>query len=125
MTDKIHGYVAAPDAFLTGSTKCFTVTVANYDLTTDTSTGDEATHNDGLDKIIEAISVRAQPVLIGTVSATSFRFAVEHDGIFMDPAAPTANESTALATFAAKVQADVRAATGDSDVTVAIAAFTF
>jgi hypothetical protein len=114
MTDKIHGFVAAPDAFLTGSTNCFTVTVANYDLTADTSTGDEAAHNDGLDKIIEAISTRAQPVLIGTVGATSFRFAVEHVDVFGD-----------LTAFSTKVQSDVRAATGDSDITVAIAAFVF
>jgi hypothetical protein len=120
MTQKVHGFAKAPDQFLSGGLPMFTVTVANVDLTA--TTGTEEAHSVALDKLIELISVRAQPVVIGKVSATGFRFAVEHNDIFGTDAA---GDNETLSGFAAKVQAGLRAALNDNTVTVAIAAFEF
>lgn len=126
MVEKVNGFVGAPDQFLSGGIKMFTVTLTNYDMTVlDGLVNGVGKYNKGLEALIVGLSQRAQPVIMGTPTATTLRFAVEHVDVFMDPAAPAANEATALATFATKLQADMRLATGDNDMTVAIAAFAF
>ena len=101
MTQKVHGFVGTPDQFLSGAVKMFQVTTS-ADLTTVPTNG---THNVALEKLIEAISLRAQPVIIGAVAAPGLRFAVEHNDIF----GADLTELTAL----------VKAATGDASATVA------
>lgn len=130
MTQKIHGFVAAGQ-HLTGGLSMFSVAVANYDLTVadaeyKNEDGDMvATHNIGLEKIIEALSTRAQPVVIGQIAAGGFNFAVEHVDVFADPKLPEASVSAYLATFSAFVQDIVRKATGSTTATVAITAMAF
>jgi len=103
MTDKVNGFVGTPDQFLSGAVKMFTVTVAGLDLTVAPANG-----TSNLDKLIQAISTRAQPVIMGTPTSTALNFAVEHNEVFGD--------LTAFAT-------EVRNACGASSVT--IAPFTF
>jgi len=101
MTQKINGFVATPDQFLSGAVKMFEVKTTS-DLV---AVPNGENHNAKLEKLIEAISLRAQPVVIGKVSSTGLRFAVEHNDIF----GSDLTELTAL----------VKAATGDSSATVA------
>jgi hypothetical protein len=92
MTDKVHGFSHTPDQFLSGGLKMFTVTVTGVDMTAKTTTpasgaggmADVSTesHSPDFDKVVEIISTRAQPVIMGAVSATTFNFAVEHNDIF-------------------------------------------
>jgi len=96
MTDKIHSFAATPDQFLSGGLPMFTATVTGANLTT--LTGTEEPHAAALDKLIEVISLRAQPVVLGTPNATTLRFAVEHNEIFGDL---TAFNAEATAAFAA------------------------
>jgi len=121
---KIHGWSKAPDQFLTGGLPMYTVTVTNVDLTvmTPADADDGEQHNVALDKLVELISTRAQPVVIGTVGQHSFRFAVEHDDAF---GGTDSSDNETLAGFTAKVQAGLQAALDDDTVTVAIAAFVF
>ena len=93
MTDKVHGFVATPDQFLSGGLPMFTATVTGVDLTTKTGTLEQ--HSVALDKLIEAISTRAQPVVMGTVKATTLNFAVEHNDIFGDLTAFSAEVTAA------------------------------
>lgn len=105
MTDKVHGFVGTPDQFLSGAMKMFTVTTSD-DIVTVTGG-----HNAALDKLIEAISTRAQPVILGTPAGSgpyTLNIAVEHNEIFGD-----------LTAFAN----EVKAATGAQ--TVSVAAFVF
>lgn len=110
MTDKIHGFVATPDQFLSGGLKMYTATVTGANLTT--LVGSEEPHAPALDKLIEVISIRAQPVILGTAGATTLRFAVEHNEVFGDL---TAFNAEATAAFAAEI----------SGATVSIAPFVF
>ena len=103
MTEKVNGFVGTPDQFLSGGMNMYTVTVTGLDLTAAPANG-----TSDLDMLIQAISTRAQPVIMGTPTATVLRFAVEHNEIFGD-----------LTAFAA----EVRAASGAT--TVAIAPFAF
>lgn len=80
MTDKVHGFSHTPDQFLSGGLPMFTATITGANLTT--LTGTEEPHAAALDKLIEVISIRAQPVVLGTVKATVLNFAVEHADIF-------------------------------------------
>lgn len=105
MTDKVHGFVGTPDQFLSGAMKMFTVTTSD-DIKTVTDG-----HNVKLDKLVEAISTRAQPVILGTPAGTgpyTLNIAVEHNEVFGD-----------LTAFAN----EIKAATGAT--TVSVAAFTF
>lgn len=95
MTDKIHGFVATPDQFLTGGLPMFTATVTGADLTA--MVGEEEQHAPALDKLIEVISIRAQPVIMGKAKATTLNFAVEHNDIFGDLAAFNAEATAAFA----------------------------
>lgn len=97
MTDKVHGFAKTPDQFLSGGLPMFTATVTGVDLTA--LTGTEESHSAALDKLIEVISTRAQPVVMGAVKATTLNFAVEHNDIFGDL---TAFSAEATAAFAAK-----------------------
>jgi hypothetical protein len=97
MTQKVHGFAATPDQFLTGGLPMFTATVTGADLTA--LVGDEEQHAPALDKLIEVISIRAQPVIMGKAKATTLNFAVEHNEIFGDL---TAFGAEATAAFAAK-----------------------
>lgn len=112
MTDKIHGFVATPDQFLSGGLVMFTATVTNVDLTA--MTGDEEQHAAALDALIEVLSIRAQPVIMGAAKETTLNFAVEHNEIFGD-----------LTAFNAEATAAFRARTGVANATVAVAAFAF
>lgn len=102
MTDKVHGFVATPDQFLSGGLPMFTATVTGVDLTA--KTGNEEQHSVALDKLIEAISIRAQPVVMGTPTATKLNFAVEHKDIFGDLTAFSA-EATAACGFTVVIAA--------------------
>lgn len=90
MTDKVHGFTATPDQFLSGGLVLFTATVSGVDLTATTTDVSEHTlgdvktvpHAPALDKLIAAISIRAQPVIMGTPTATKLNFGVEHADIF-------------------------------------------
>jgi hypothetical protein len=93
MVQKVHGFAKTPEQSLTGGLKMYTVTVSNGQMTT--TTGTEETHSADLDKVIEIISVRAQPVVIGTVGATTLNFAVEHNEIFGTPLTAFNTEATA------------------------------
>ena len=99
MTQKIHGFVATPDQFLTGGLPMFTATVTNADLTAlvagdpdgvdqpasgDFGAFEDRKHAPALDALIAAISIRAQPVVMGTPTPTALNFAVEHNEIFGD-----------------------------------------
>jgi hypothetical protein len=100
MVDKIHGFVAAPDQSLVGAVQFYTVSTANNIVTV--TNGDNAY----LDTLVNAISTRAQPVILGTPSGTgpyTLRFAVEHAGVLGN-----------LTAF----QNEVIAITGDSALTV-------
>ena len=102
MTDKVHGFAHTPDQFLSGGLPMFTATVASGGLTT--LVGTEEQHSVKLDKLIEAISTRAQPVVLGTPTATVLNFAVEHKDIFGDLTAFSA-EVTAACGFAVVISA--------------------
>jgi hypothetical protein len=102
MTQKVHGFAKTPDQFLSGGLPMFTATVASGGLTT--LVGDEEQHSVKMDKLIEAISIRAQPVVMGTPSATVLNFAVEHNEIFGDLTA-FSNEVTAACGFAVVISA--------------------
>jgi hypothetical protein len=81
MTTKVNGFVATPDQFVSGAMAMFTVT-SSADIKTVT-----AGHNVELDKLIAAISMRAQPVLMGAPAGSgpyTLRFAVEHNEVFGD-----------------------------------------
>lgn len=95
MTDKVHGFVATPDQFLSGGLPMFTATVSGTgsDLTAKTGTLEQ--HSVALDKLIQALSIRAQPVIMGTPTATTLNFAVEHNDIFGDLTAFSAEASAA------------------------------
>ena len=104
MTDKVHGFTATPDQFLSGGLPMFTATVTGVDLTAKTATAsgvgtpkDVASelHSAALDKLIEALSIRAQPVVMGTPTATKLNFAVEHKDIFGDLTAFSTEASAA------------------------------
>lgn len=97
MTQKVHGFAQAPAQFLTGGLPMYTATVTGVDLTA--LEGTEEQHAPALDKLIEVISIRAQPVIVGKANATTLRFAVEHNEIFGDL---TAFNAEATAAFAAK-----------------------
>jgi hypothetical protein len=105
MTDKVNGFVATPDQFLSGAMKMFTATVTGDILTA------TAGHNVKLDKLIEALSIRAQPVIMGTPAGNTttgtLRFAVEHNEVFGDLTAFSTEVSNACG------------------FTVVVAAFTF
>jgi hypothetical protein len=131
--NKIHGFVATPDQFLSGGLPIFEVTTTT-DLTTTVpgepngvtvpASGDFAAyqdkgHNVALDKLIQAISVRAQPVLMGTPAGGKFRFGVEHADIFGD--IMQADGTTQNATNDTVVA--VRAALGDANATIKPFAF--
>lgn len=114
MTDKIHGFAHTPDQFLSGGLPLFTATVAGTGVDLTALTGSEEKHAAHLDALIAVLSIRAQPVLMGTVAAKTLNFAVEHNEIF-----------GALATFNAEATAAFAAATGISDATVTVTAFQF
>jgi len=115
MTEKVNGFAAGNDQFLSGAVTMFEVTVSNADLTADPANG-----TSNLDKVIEIISTRAQPVILGTVSATGFTFAVEHADVFGTTVGPNT-----LADFNAAGQVALRAALGSTTATFAIAPATF
>jgi hypothetical protein len=80
MTDKVNGFVATPDQFLVGSMNMFTVTVTQ-DIKALTPVAGGTAKNDLLNTLIETISIKAQPVIMGAVAGTgpyTLRFAVEH-----------------------------------------------
>jgi hypothetical protein len=114
MTEKVNGFASGNDQFLSGAVKRYTVTVSNFDLTADPANG-----TSNLDKVIEIISTRAQPVILGAVTATGFAFAVEHADVFGTSVAPNT-----LADFNAAGQAALRA-TGASTATFVVAAADF
>lgn len=77
-SNKVNGHVAAGE-HLTSNIDYFTVTISNVDLTS-ASTVNGLT---ALDKIIEVVSLRGQPVIQGTVTGTGpwvLKFATEHKG---------------------------------------------
>jgi len=94
MTDKIHGFAATPDQFLSGGLPMFTATVTGADLTA--LVGAEEQHSPALDKLIEVISIRAQPVIMGKAKPTTLNFAVEHNEIFGDLSAFNAEATAAF-----------------------------
>lgn len=102
MTQKVHGFSHTPDQFLSGGLPMFTATVTGVDLTA--MTGTEEQHSVALDKLIEAISIRAQPVVMGTPTATKLNFAVEHNEIFGDLTA-FSTEATAACGFTVVISA--------------------
>lgn len=104
MTLKVNGFARGPGQFVSGAMAMFTVTVTNMNLTAPPADGDS-----DLDRLIRAISTRAQPIILGTPTATVLRIAVEHPDVFGD-----------LAAFVAEVDAALPPA-----ATVAIAPFSF
>lgn len=99
MTEKVNGFVGTPDQFVSGAMSMFTITVSGLDLTAAPANG-----TSNLDKLIQAVSTRAQPVILGKPTATVLRVAVEHAEIFGD-----------LTAFAE----EVKAASGATTVEVA------
>lgn len=114
MTDKIHGFAHTPDQFLSGGMPLFTATVAGTGIDLTAMTGTEEEHAAHLDALIAVLSIRAQPVLMGTVAAHTLNFAVEHNEIFGD-----------LTAFNTEASAAFAAATGVTGATVTVTAFTF
>jgi len=129
MTNKVHGFVGTPDQSLVGGLPMLTVTV-DVDIATKSATTDSdsmaddqdvITHNVALDKLIEGLSTRAQPIIMGTPAVDgdnwTLNFAVEHDDVFK------ANDGTFTA-FNTELSALMTAALGHS-VTASVAAFVF
>lgn len=76
---KINGFIKTPEQSLSGAMQMYTISTAT-DIVTLTNG-----HNAVLDKLIEAISTRAQPVLLGAPAGSgpyTLRFAVEHSDAF-------------------------------------------
>lgn len=68
MVDKING-VVSPDQFLTGDLNFYTVrTTLDIRPSATKDIKDEAQHR--LDKLVETISTRAQPIIMGAVKMT-------------------------------------------------------
>lgn len=125
MTDKVHGFTHAGQHLVGDSVlglPMFVVTTAT-DIVTQTADNSETdtglypvhTHNAALDALIQAISVRAQPVIVGTPAGTgpyTLHFAVEHLDIFGDITAQ-GNDTVA----------NIKTALGDANATLAV--FTF
>lgn len=118
MTDKVHGFTH-PGQHLVGDSALglpmFTATVtvdivtqaADNAAETDTGLYPVHTHNANLDALISAISVRAQPVIMGAPKGTgpyTLTFAVEHLDIFGDLTAAN-TEISAAAGFAVTLAA--------------------
>lgn len=115
MTEKVNGFAAGNDQFLSGAVTKYTVTVSNADLTAAPANG-----TSNLDRVIEIISTRAQPVILGVVTATGFSFAVEHADVFGTTTGPNT-----LADFNAAGQVALRAALASGSATFAIAPAAF
>lgn len=110
MTDKIHGFAHTPNQSLSGGLVMYTATVTGVDLTA--TAGTEEVHAPALDKVIEILSTRAQPVLMGAVTATTFHFAVEHNDIFGDLTKFNTDATAALAAYEDGATMSVAAFTG-------------
>lgn len=103
MTEKVNGFAAGNDQFVSGAMKMYQITVGGLDMTAAAANG-----TSDLTKVVDAISTRAQPVIMGVPTATTMVFAVEHNEVFGD-----------LVAFADEVEA----ATGATADSVVIAAF--
>jgi hypothetical protein len=94
MVEKVHGSVN-PGESLTGNLEFFTVTTSVNILTRDAGT---AATQAALDKLVEVISLRGQPIIMGAPFADSgsyvFKFAIEHAGAWTG-ATPSLRDSIA------------------------------
>jgi hypothetical protein len=87
-SNKVNGHAASGE-HLTSNIDYFTITTP-VDLANATIANNVAT---ALDKLIEIVSLRGQPVIMGTVQGTgpyTLNFATEHFGSWaVEPASPT------------------------------------
>lgn len=89
---KIHGFVSTPDQFMSGGMEMFTVTVAE-----DIKTKDAKGLNAKLDVLVETVSMKAQPVVMGEVKGSgpyTLTFAVEHKDSIVPAALVAALKAT-------------------------------
>jgi hypothetical protein len=81
MVDKVNGHVLAGES-LTGNIDFFTLTTSVNILASDN--GGNPASQARLDKLVEVISLRGQPIIMGTPFTASsnyvFKFAIEHTG---------------------------------------------
>lgn len=81
MVDKVNGHVAAGEAL--GRNLDFFIFSGPVNILP-TSAGGDATSQANLDKLVEVISLRGQPVILGTPANNSgtytVKFATEHTG---------------------------------------------
>jgi hypothetical protein len=76
-SNKVNGHAATPSESLTSSIDYFTVSTP-VNLTTTVANGVSA-----LDKLVEIVSLRGQPVILGSVTGSGpyvLKFATEHKG---------------------------------------------
>lgn len=99
MTLKVNGFAFGPNQSVSGGMKFYTVTAAALDLTAAAVDG-----TSDLDRLVRALSTRAQPVILGVVGATALRIAVEHNEVFGDLAAFEAEVSASMQTAVTVVE---------------------
>lgn len=91
MVEKVNGRVFAGE-FLGGNLQFYTLTTAVNILPRDVVNGDQASQ-DRMDKVVEIISLRGQPIIMGAPVREGsspnftyvFKFALEHTGAWAVP----------------------------------------
>lgn len=119
MSGTLRASVRAGES-LTGNLDFYTVTTTDVNILPSTDVNGDATSQNRLDKLVEVISLRGQPVILGSVVRSgsgpftySVRFALEHEGAW-------ANVGTnALRDAIAAAGVDFGFTTGNTTVTVA------
>jgi len=93
MTDKVQGVHKAGE-FLGKNLDFFTVTISGTSIAADGVFG-SATQL-AFEKMVAVIGTRAQPIILGTPSATILKFAVEHNDAWSAAAANSATVNNSL-----------------------------